>query len=58
MYCENYNIFIKVTHFVFEKGKNPKKYLENKITKEKTKPVPVTFEQILREVIGCDAKNL
>lgn len=53
MYCNDCksNTFLKVTHFVFEKNKNPKKYLENKITKEKTKPVPVTFEQILREVM-------
>lgn len=49
MYCEN-NTFLKVTHFCFEKGRNPKRYLENKITGTKTRPVSITIEQVLREV--------
>lgn len=56
MYCNN--TFLKVTHFYFEKGRNPKRYLENKITGIKTKAVPVTFDQVLREVIRCDSQNL
>jgi len=41
---------IKVTHFVFEKDKKPKKYLENKMTGEKTRPVPITFGQVMKDV--------
>lgn len=53
MYCcaASSDTFLKVTHFVFEKGENPKKYLENKVTGTKTRPVPITFDQVMREVM-------
>lgn len=60
MYCcaSSSDTFLKVTHFVFEKGENPKKYLENKRLGTKTRPVPITFDQVLREVMQCDSKNI
>ena len=49
---------IKTVHYLFEKGENPKKYSDNKTTGTKTSLVPVTFDQILREVMQCDYKDL